>query len=608
MNVAVNQETPERSYQQRQSVHTEVRQKLVAADDRLALARGLMFIGSIVLVWLFFNTAGFSSAWPLLALVAFAILVVLHNAVARRLEERNRAIAYYTRRLDHMAGQWMGQGDPGQRYRDDDHPYSSDLDLFGKGSLFEYISGARTRLGQNTLADWFCSGASIEAIEARQSAIAELRDHLELIEQLAVLKTGKDLDANQDLLQRWCAGPADTLSSWQLVVATVLGSLALLSLALWGTGAGPIVLLPVILLELVFYSVSLRDLRRMAADAAAANSGLELLSEVMTLFEGQSFHSPLLQQLSTELECRGRRPSEQIARLSKLVDRLEHSLRNQLIVPIALLTCAPFQLMRQIDSWREEAGASIPGWFKAVGEMEALCSLARYAFENPDDPFPQLVADSEPALFRAAGLGHPLLPKEACIANDIEISNARRLIMVSGSNMSGKSTLLRTIGINSVLACCGAPVRATNLQTSRFQLGCVMRVSDSLQNGVSLFYSVISRIKRVVELTDKSPTLLFLFDEILQGTNSHDRRIGAEGITRQLIDKGAVGLITTHDLELTGIVASLGTTAVNIHFEDHLEDGQMRFDYKIRPGVVNKSNALELMRMVGLDVNSSSSE
>ena len=186
--------------------------------------------------------------------------------------------------------------------------------------------------------------------------------------------------------------------------------------------------------------------------------------------------------------------------------------------------------------------------------------------------------------------------------NDLALGGELRLVLVSGSNMSGKSTLLRTVGTNVVLALAGAPVRAKRLRVSRFQVGTAMRVNDSLQAGASLFYAVIRRLKSVVELAGRDPTLLFLLDEILQGTNSHDRRVGAEGVIRKLVESGAIGLVTTHDLALTKIVESLGSRAVNIHFEDRLINGRMTFDYRIRPGVVERSNALELMRMMGLEV------
>ena len=265
------------------------------------------------------------------------------------------------------------------------------------------------------------------------------------------------------------------------------------------------------------------------------------------------------------------------------------------------MLCLPTHFVHSIETWRNRIGPGVPGWLRAVGEIESLISLAGYAYEHPQDPFPEIVTDS--VVFEAQGLAHPLLPEDRCVRNDLNFGDTLRLIMVSGSNMSGKSTLLRSVGTNIVLALAGAPVRAEKLRVSPLKIGTAMRVHDSLQDGVSLFYMSVSRMQAVVEMAGGTPPLLFLIDEILQGTNSHDRRIGAEGIIRQLITRNAIGLVTTHDLALTEIVESLGSQAENVHFEDRLVDGKMEFDYRVCPGIVQRSNALELMRMMGLDVN-----
>ncbi|HEU4754153.1 MAG TPA: DNA mismatch repair protein MutS, partial [Armatimonadota bacterium] len=226
--------------------------------------------------------------------------------------------------------------------------------------------------------------------------------------------------------------------------------------------------------------------------------------------------------------------------------------------------------------------------------------LAAYGFEHPQDPFPEL-ADEGP-LFEVEGIAHPLLPAARAVRNDLSLGPELRMLIVSGSNTSGKSTLLRSVGVNTVLALAGAPVRARRLRLSRLSVGASIRVQDSLQGGISRFQAEILRLRRIVELTGGPHPVLFLLDEILHGTNSHDRRIGAAAVLRSLVERGAIGLTTTHDLALTQVAGSPELKAANVHFEDHMEDGRMAFDYHLRPGVVQKSNALELMRAVGLDV------
>jgi DNA mismatch repair ATPase MutS len=240
-------------------------------------------------------------------------------------------------------------------------------------------------------------------------------------------------------------------------------------------------------------------------------------------------------------------------------------------------------------------------WLREVGELEAFSALATFAYERPADPFPELV--DEGPVFEAEALGHPLIAPTVAVRNDVTLGGAGpRVLIVSGSNMSGKSTLLRTVGVNTVLALAGAPVCARRLRVSPVVLGATLRINDSLQAGKSRFYAELTRLKQIVDRAGGQPPLLFLLDEILHGTNSHDRRIGAEAILRGLVARGAVGLVTTHDLALAEVAAAMAGRAANVHFEDHLEAGVMTFDYRMKPGVVRKSNALELMRAVGLEV------
>jgi DNA mismatch repair ATPase MutS len=235
-----------------------------------------------------------------------------------------------------------------------------------------------------------------------------------------------------------------------------------------------------------------------------------------------------------------------------------------------------------------------------VAELEALLALASYAFEHPHDPFPEVV-DSGP-LLDGEGLAHPLIAPARAVPNDVRLDQTLRLLIVSGSNMSGKSTLLRTLGVNVVLGLAGAPVRARRLRLSRLALGTSLHVHDSLQAGQSRFYAEITRLRLLVDLSRTEPPLLFLLDELLHGTNSSDRRAGAEAVLRGLVARGALGLVTTHDLALGAVADDLAPLGANVHFEDRLEAGRMSFDYRLRPGVVRRSNALELMRAVGLEV------
>ena len=326
---------------------------------------------------------------------------------------------------------------------------------------------------------------------------------------------------------------------------------------------------------------------------------LKLLSEVLVRLEQQGFRSPMLARLHASLDAEGEPPSKRLAWLNRLVELLDS--RDHLVVRMAEpFTLWTTHLAFAVEHWRRHSGAAVRRWLTATGEIEALCSLASHAFEHPADPFPEFVAEAP--WLEAEAIGHPLIVEERVVSNDVRIGGKLRVLVVSGSNMSGKSTLLRTLGVNAVLAQAGAPVRAARLRMSPLAVGASIRITDSLQGGVSRFYAEILRIRQILDETAGPLAVLFLIDEFLHGTNSHDRRIGAEALVRGLVERGAIGLITTHDLALADIAQALGERAANVHFEDQVADGQIRFDYVMCPGVVRKSNAIELMRSVGLEI------
>jgi Flp pilus assembly protein TadB len=580
---------------------------ILIASDRLSTARLAIFTFSMVIIWLSLVENYLSLIWAYASFIIFLSVVIFHSWIVKRQKKIERSVAFFTRRLDHIAGKWSGWGNCGNRYSDTNHPYSSDLDLFGDGSLYEFLCGARTRIGKDMLAVWLSRGADPKTIVRRQQAVEELCDLLKFHEEMFQLDAESNKELNSAELQHWVE-QAYQIPHWQRVLATLLGVAAILSIAAWAMGYGYSLLLIVIIFEIPFYALSYRVISHISASTEQASSTLVTLVQALHLIEQHSFNTPLLQQLSKNLQSDGQSPSWQINRLANLINQLNQSTRNQIYMPFALLFGLPIHLSFQIEQWRKQIGTDISRWLDTVGQIEALSSLALYSFENPDNPFPEIITEAGEPCFNAVELCHPLIPGHECVDNNIRIDSERRLIMVSGSNMSGKSTLLRAIGVNVVLACCGAPVQAKSLKTSCFIIGAAMRANDSLKQGTSHFYAVISKIKRVVELAEQSPPLLFLLDEILQGTNSHDRLIGAKGIINHLIKKKAVGLVTTHDLALTDIVDSLNNQAINIHFRDHLVNGNIHFDYKIHNGVIQKSNGLELMKMVGLDMNYETTE
>ncbi len=562
----------------------------------LAGGRLAVFLLAALGAWL---GGGFLTVWFLVPAAGFVALVVAFDRVARERRRDERRIAYYERGLERLGEQWAGKGETGERFRDFDHPYAEDLDLFGAGSLFERISSARTRPGEDRLARWLLNPADPDEIQTRQAAVAELRPGLDLREDVALLGGEIGSVAAFEGLAEWGREAVTLRSTTLRLVAFGLSLATLPALIGWlFLRWGPWPFLVLAGLEAALFAVCRTRVLKVLETVEARAEELAVLAGLLERLERARFESPLLIRLRAALETGGRPASRRIDHLRRLAATLD-ARRNMLLGPISPLLLWGTQIAFAVERWRSETGGSIGGWLDAVGEFEALASLAGFAFENPEDVFPEL-ADEGPR-FEAEGLAHPLLPRSA-VRNDVSLGGERRLLVISGSNMSGKSTLLRAVGTSIVLAQSGGTVRARRLVLSPLSVGATLRVQDSLKDGKSRFFAEILRLRRVLDLAKGSRGLLFLLDEILAGTNSHDRRLGAEAVVMGLVERGAIGLVTTHDLALAEITERLNGQAANVHFADHLEDGQMRFDYTMRPGVVNHSNALALMRSVGLDV------
>jgi hypothetical protein len=579
------------------------RRAWVARQERLHIqvgnARLAVFVAGAWIAWSAFGRGSLSAWWLVAPVAAFVALLVFHERILRERQLAQRAVRYYERGIARLEDRWAGAGDTGERYRNPAHPYAEDLDLFGKGGLFELLSTARTRAGEDTLARWLLEPATAEVVLERQAAVAELRPKLDLREDLALL--GEDVRATGDpaALIAWAETPPVLASPRARLAATALSLMMLAAGLNWiwdSMPASRAALLCVLTINTAFgWRFRGRVLEIIARVGGAAHD-LSLLSTVFARVEREPFTSPLLARLRADLESTPA-ASRRIARLSRLKEWLD-SRDNWLLRLVGPPLLYGTQLAFAVEAWRAQSGYSVRCWIGAVGEIEALSALAGYAYEHPLDPFPE-ISDGG-VCFDATGLGHPLLPEARCVRNDLELGEDLRLLVVSGSNMSGKSTLLRSAGVSAVMAMMGAPVRARRLQLSPLTVGASIRTNDSLQDGTSRFYAEITRLRKLVDLASGSRPLLFLIDEMLNGTNSHDRRIGAEAVVRGLADRGAIGLVTTHDLALTEIANAMAPRAANVHFEDHLEDGRISFDYIMRRGIVTKSNALELMRSVGI--------
>jgi hypothetical protein len=534
----------------------------------------------------------------------FLVLAVLHDNLLRKMRLRGRAIAFYERGRARLEDRWAGSGESGERFLDPLHAYARDLDLFGAGSVFELLCTARTRAGEETLAAWLLAAAPVEEVLQRQEAVRDLKDRVGFREQLFCLGETVRLGLQPDALARWGERKPIFSSRGPRVVTLILAALWILSLvawAVWGLGdaAGA-----TSLLNLAWSHRIYRRREEAAGALEQAADGLEVLAGVLALLEREQFRSARMLALQAALKRDGIAPSAAIGKLARLVESIK-SRENLFVRILDIFTFWSAQLVFAAERWQLEFGRAIRGWLKAVGELEALTALGGYAYEHPADVPPEFVVRESDggALFDAQAMAHPLLPAAKAVPNDLKLGEGVQLIILSGPNMAGKSTFIRSIGVNAVLAQCGAPVRAARLRLSPLTVAASICILDSLSGGVSRFYAEIHRIKLISDLTAGPVPVLFLLDELLSGTNSHDRLAGSEFIVRSLVERGAIGMVSTHDLALTRIPETMAGRAANFHFEDRFDDGQLIFDYKLKPGVVKTSNALELMRSIGLDVD-----
>jgi hypothetical protein len=576
-------------------------------DARLGAARLTVFGVAVVLAYL--GARGAVSWWWLVAPAGvFLAVVAWHDRVIRAKVRAAALVDFYERGLARIEDRWIGTGATGDVFRDDRHPYATDLDLFGRGSLFELLCLARSGGGKATLAGWLKQPAEPAEIEARQHAVRELTPALDFREDLAVAGAAAQGHTDVATLLQWSAAPPLFRSRALRVIAFTLTATTLAAL-LWMVRTSETTPFLLALGAQAAFALPLeRRARTVLHGADGPARSLAALDPTLTRLERERFAAPRLSALSDRVTS-GREPATAaVSHLRRLVERHDWQ-HNPFFAPFALMLLWGTHLALALEAWRRAHGGRVSGWVDTVGEFEALSSLGAYAFEHPADPFPVLLGasahiDRPAACFDAEALGHPLLPAATMVRNDVRLTGGTRLLLVSGSNMSGKSTLLRSVGINAVLAQMGAPVRAASLRLSPLRIGATLRIQDSLQEGRSRFYAEITRVRELADLARGEVPLLFLLDELFHGTNSHDRQAGAAGVLRSLLERGAIGLVTTHDLALTAMADTLGTAAMNVHFEDVFVHGEIHFDYRMKPGPVTRSNALALMRAVGLDVES----
>jgi MutS domain V len=561
----------------------------------LAIAIGLFLV--LILYAIRMQASYLLPSLPALIAAASAWRLQQHRQTKYRMWRLSR---FYERSVQRVKGNWAGSGVTGEEFSPRDHVYAADLHLFGDGSLFELLCTARTSIGQRGLAKYLLEGPSIEQMQLRQDAVRELQGRMDLREGIATLGEFEFFESQWNTFEEWLGTPrlsfARSLPILALMSSTVLAGIAFAGLSAiipWTTAA--IWISPVITFHAAAGLFFRRRVNQMCEWVRPVSVETRVLGEGLRLLETEHFQSPKLMQLAGEV----RNSSKSIRKLERLLDALAQRDKEWFYAPYRYFLIGT-QLCMAIEQWRQEHAESLRIWLQAWGEFEALNALAAYGFENPANTFPEF-ADMG-ACFEAREMGHPLLSHTSCVANDVELNSSVPFYVISGSNMSGKSTLLRAIGLNAVLAFAGAPVRAGYLRLSDLSVVASMSIVDSLLNGKSKFLAEVDRLRQAIESAVENKSVLFLVDEIFGGTNSRDRRIAAEAVVRTLVKKGAIGALSTHDLALTEIAIADGMCGVNVHMGSRDERDPMDFDYQLKPGVTRESNALAIARLAGVPV------
>jgi hypothetical protein len=596
-------------------------ERLAARSRLLSNLRGLSF-GVAVIAFLFAafgKHAGPAATIGVLSAIAFIALILLHARVldaedtARRWAQVNRSARA------RCTGTWQKLPNDGAHLREAAHPYADDLDLFGPGSLFQRISTAHTHFGERALRDFLLRIAPGAEIRARQQAVRELASELDLRQKLEALALAVAEPAppgvnrrerlapatpDPEPLLRWAEGepqlsrqPLLAWSAWLLPPLTLAGMLAKY---LWDV---PTALFTAPLaLQLVITFRARNETARVFTAVSSTEGAFLRYGAMLEVIENLKLESSLIRQLRDRLRgsTDATRPSHAMKEFRKKVGwfDLRH---NGLIHPfINLLLLWDVHCVLALERWQRRIGRYARSWFVALGEVEALASLAALAHDERDFAFPEI--EEGAARFEALELGHPLIDAPQRIANDVALPAPGTALLVTGSNMSGKSTLLRAMGLAAVMAFAGGPVCAKRLSITPLAIRTSIRVSDSLMGGISHFYAELGKLKTVVDATAAGEPVLFLLDEILHGTNSRERQIGARWVLSQLLQCGALGAVSTHDMALCQLPDELMQRVSLVHFRESVQNGKMTFDYLLRPGPVTSGNALRLMQIIGLDV------
>lgn len=582
-------------------------ERLTRSKNRHRLLGNARLVGSVLglvfLWWVESNAPAFT--WLTVSVLVGAFMAT--TAVFSRFEKASKyATLAKILYLTHAPGETrngIGNQSAEDLEFNKDHPFAFDTDIVESGGLVDYLNIATTREGIDRLAGLLTVYASKNLIEQRQAAVKELKAQLDLREEMFVVGSMKRTYIRTEQMRHWAEQDVAKVPKWvpATCVAFSCSVLAFIGAVAYSPSAATYVALASALVaQFAFAKVCRRYLKAEGMNAERIHLDFDSLRGLVEILERQKFQAPILRDLIGCLQsANGERASRTIGRFCRLISSYE-ARRNQIVAVLGPLVMYEIQLALAIERWRAKHGAKVPAWIDAVGTFEAYSALGCFAFENPYYCFARL-SDTGPVL-QAESLAHPLLGEDA-VANDISLDAQRPILVVSGANMAGKSTLLRTIGASVALTYAGAPVRARSLKMSIVNAVASIRVQDSLQGGVSKFAAELQRIRLMLESIRGGIPTLVLVDELFAGTNSFDRFTGAVALSKFLLAcETSLAVLSTHDRNVTHWAEHNSDRVSNVHFRDIFEDGKMRFDFKLKAGPALRGNAVDLMKLAGLPI------
>jgi len=565
-----------------------------------ALVAVVSFLFLLVLLCAGYFHYEISSVFPLLTITAFGYAFLVYRKSGADWKRLDRLCGYFERGINRATDRWQNSGRSGRDFARSNHPYQEDLNILGNGSLFERLCSTRTTAGARRLADYLLSPVSLDESRLRQEAVIELRDRHQLREEICLTGLHEFQDFSEDELQTWFdLAPLETpMIVPYLLLSSSLGSLLigigiLVRVTIWTYWAPPLICLVILQLSIAGYLFRrihprLRLLRSITGSLTVFRQGLEIMSR-------ERFKSAKLSGLGRTIQYQD--ACSKIKKLENLFQLLDQREKPHFYAASLALAFGT-QLVLRMEGWRALYQEHLRSWIDAWGEFEALQSLASYAYEQASNTFPEFLEG--PAKLQATLLRHPLLREENSVGNDVSLDVESRIYIVSGTNMSGKSTLLRAIGLNSVLAFAGAPLCAESVRISHLTICASIAVSDSLPDGKSKFFAEVEQIRGIIDRARSDSNVLFLIDEILSGTNSQDRKVATKMIVRELLINGAIGALSTHDLALTEIAEDQALATVLVYMSSTDSEHPLEFDYRLKRGIAQDRNALAIVKMMGI--------